>query len=452
MVAKRYARANNPRVEGHDPEKPTSHILYLDANNLYGWGMSQALPTGGFRWVEDCEQLAKTIGAHPADDAEGFILEVDLEYPEDLRDAHNGYPLAPERMVVQKGWMSEYQHNLLGVGVAPTEVEKLVPNLRHKERYVLHYRNLQLYVSLGMRLKKVHRALRFDQSPWMEPYIRMNTELRKKATNAFEKDLYKLMNNSVFGKTMENLRRRVDVKLVRANEDDKFRRLIASPAFARANVFDDGLAAIQVHKSRLVLNRPVYVGMSILDLSKSLMYDFYYNQLKKEYGDRCQLLYTDTDSLLLEIQTEDVYEDIAKHADLYDTSDFQKEHPLYSVANKKVIGKMKDECAGRPIAEYVGLRPKMYSILEAEGANIKKAKGVKKTVVKKHIRHEQYREALFGKQTFRHGMDVLRSERHRIYGQHLTKVSLSPFDSKRWIAENGVDTLAYGHRDAVTAR
>ena len=177
-----------------------------------------------------------------------YILDVDLEYTEDLHDAHNSYPLAPERMVVQKEWMSEYQHNLLGVGVAPTEVEKLVPNLRNKDRYVLHYRNLQLYMSLGMRLTKVHRALRFDQSPWMEPYIQMNTELRKKAASGFEKDLYKLMNNSVFGKTMENLQRRVDVKLVRSNEEDKLRRLIASPAFARANIFDDDLAAIQVQE------------------------------------------------------------------------------------------------------------------------------------------------------------------------------------------------------------
>ena len=125
-----------------------------------------------------------------------FILEVDLEYPET-------YTLAPDRMVVQKKWMSEYQHNLLGVGVVPTEVEKLVPNLCKKNRYVHHYRNLQLYMSLGMRLAKVHRALRFDQSPWMEPYIRMNTELRKKAASDFEKDLYKLMNNSVFEKTMK---------------------------------------------------------------------------------------------------------------------------------------------------------------------------------------------------------------------------------------------------------
>ena len=449
MVSKRHARANNPAIEGYDPEKPNSHILYLDANNLYGWAMSQPLPTGGFQWVEDCNQLTNTITDLPANGAEGYILEVDLEYPQGLHDEHNAYPLAPERMVVQKEWMSDYQQDLLGVGVAPTEVEKLVPNLHDKERYVLHYHNLQLYMSLGMRLKKVHRALRFEQSPWMEPYIRMNTDLRKQANSDFEKDLYKLMNNAVYGKTMENLRRRVNVKLVRAHEEDKLRRLIASPSFARANIFDNDLAAVQMHKSRLVLNRPIYVGMSVLDLSKSLMYEFYYTQMKAQYGDRVELLYTDTDSLLLEIQTEDVYRDMAEHQSLYDTSDYPEDHPLHSKVNKKVLGKMKDECAGRAIEEYVGLRPKMYSILEASGACIKKAKGVKKNVVKKHIRHEQYREALFGKKTFRHSMDVLRSEKHHIYGQHLNKVSLSPFDSKRWIAENGVDTLAYRHKDAT---
>ena len=222
----------------------------------------------------------------------------------------------------------------------PTEVEKLVPNLRNKDRCVLHYRTLQLYTSLGMRLAKVHRALRFDKNPWMEPHIGMNTELRKKAASDFEKDLYKLMNNSVFGKTMENLRKRVDVKLVHSYEGDKLRRLIANPAFARANIFDNDLAAIQVHKSNLVLNRPVYVGMNILDLSKHLIYDFCYNQLKAQYGQSCQLLYTDTDSLLLEIETEDVYKEMAQNQTFYDTSDYPEDHPLYSSANKKVLGKL----------------------------------------------------------------------------------------------------------------
>ena len=181
------------------------------------------------------------------------------------------------------------------------------------------------------------------------------------------------------------------------------------------------------------------------------MYDFYYNQMKTQYGERCQLLYTDTDSLLLEIHTDDVYQDMAKHADLYDTSNYQKDHPLYSTGNEKVLGKMKAEWAGCRIAEYVGLRPKMYSILEASGKSIKKAKGVKKNTLKKHIHHKQYKEVLFENQTFPHGMDALRSERHRIYAQRLNKVSVSPFDSKQWIAENGLDTLAYGHKDAIPA-
>ena len=145
---------------------------------------------------------------------------------------------------------------------------------------------------------------------------------------------------------MENLRRRIDVKLVRSNEEDKLRRLIASPAFAQANIFDDDLAAIQVHKSPLELNHPLFVGMSILDLSVHLMYDFYYNQLQGQYGDRCQLLYTDTDSLLLKVQTEDVLRDMASHTELYDTSDYPPEHPLHSIANKKVLGKMKEVSAG----------------------------------------------------------------------------------------------------------
>ena len=132
------------------------------------------------------------------------------------------------------------------------------------------------------------------------------------------------------------------------------------------------------------------------------MNDFYYNQLNTQYGESCKLFYTDTGSLLLEIETEDVYRDKAQNHSLYDTSDYPQDQPLYSSANKKVLGKLKDACAGRAIVEYVGLRPKMYSILEAGGKNTKKAKGVKKNVVTKHIRHEQYKEALFEKQTFRH--------------------------------------------------
>ena len=327
----------------------------------------------------------------------------------------------------------------------PPDSEKLLLTLENKNNYVLHYRNLQFYLKQGMKLLRVHKVLEFEQECWMEPYIRMNTEFRKIARNDFEKNFYKLMNNSVFGKTMENLRNRVDIKIVRSDETNKIRKLVASPLYTRHAIFTNNLVGIDMRKSKVILNKPVYTGMTILDNSKILMYDFFYNELKRQYGPRCELLYTDTDSLLLSIETDDVYKDIESNKNLYDTCDYPKEHPLYSNANKKVLGKMKDECAGTPIAECVCLRPKMYSILKADEKNIKKAKGVKKSVVKKQIMHEHYKETLFGTKQLWHGMNILRSERHVIYGMHVNKISLSPFDSKRWIADNGIHTNAYGY-------
>ena len=208
--------------------------------------------------------------------------------------------------------------------------------------------------------------------------------------------------------------------------------------------FSNDMMGIDMRKSKLLLNKQVYTGMTILDNSKILMDDFFYNKLKKQYGPRCELLYTDTDSLLLEIETDDVYKDIEADKNLYDTSYYPKEHTLHSNANKNVLGKVKDECAGTPIAECVCLRPKMYSILKADEKNIKKAKGVKKSVVKKQIKHEQYKETLLGSKQLWHGMNIIRSEGHEIYDMHANKISLSPFDSKRWIADDGIHTNAYG--------
>ena len=162
---------------------------------------------------------------------------------------------------------------------------------------------------------------------------------------------------------MENLHNRVDIKIVRSNETDKMRKLIASPLYSRHVLFSNDVAGIDIRKSKLVLNKPVYTGMTILDNSKILMYDVFYNQLKKQYGPMCELLYTDTDSLLMEIETDDVYKDMEANKHLYD---FPKDHSLYSNANKNVLGKMKDECAGTHIAECVCLRPKMYSIVKAD--------------------------------------------------------------------------------------
>ena len=193
MVSHCHAQANNQYMENYNNEEPTSFIQYLDANNLYGWAMSQPMPTGGFEWVNYTDQILET----PANADHGFILEVDLAYPPALHADHNDYPLAPEKLTITKDQMSPYQQKLideLGVSIS---CEKLVPNLMDKSRYVLHYRNLQLYLSLGMKITKVHKVLQFNQSPWMQPYIMKNTQLRTTATNDFEKDFYKLMNNAV---------------------------------------------------------------------------------------------------------------------------------------------------------------------------------------------------------------------------------------------------------------
>jgi len=243
----------------------------------------------------------------------GWNLEVDLEHPVYLQDAHNGYPPAPEKRAMEPRKMT----------------------LEDKEKYVVHYKNLQFYLSQGMRLKKVHRALEFDQEPWMEPYIRMNTEFRKQAKSDFETDFYKLMNKSVFGKTMESLRNRADVKIVRAWEANKIWKLVLNPSYYRFTLFSNDMAGIHMHKRRLVLNEPVYKGMTILENSKNLMYDFYYNYLKARYGTKCDLIYTDTDSLLLDIQTENVYKDMKEHKWLSDTSNYPIDHPLYDARNKK---------------------------------------------------------------------------------------------------------------------
>ena len=286
----------------------------------------------------------------------GWILEVDLGYPEELHDLHDGYPLAPEKRATEPWKMSEYQL-MADLGLEPPNTEKLVLTLEDKEKYVTHYKNLQFYLSQGMRLKKVHRVLEFNQEPWMEPYIRITTEFRKQAKSDFETNFYKQMNNSVFGKTMENLRNRVEVKIVRAWEANKIRKLVSDPSFHNFELFSHDMSGIHMNKKRLVLNKPVYTGMTILDTSKLLMYDFYYNHLKAIYGSKCELIYTDTDSLLLDIQTEDVYEDMKQHSWLYDTSNYPKDHPLYDARNRKVLEKMKDECGGEPIEEVVALRP-----------------------------------------------------------------------------------------------
>ena len=352
-IANRYGKANNKYMKEYDEKAPSKYIMYLYANNLYGWAMSQNLPTGGFRWMTQKQIDKINLAKYEDDSKKGLILEVDLEYPEELHNLHNDYPLAAEKIKVTNDMLSKYSKKISEkYGISTGLVHKLIPTLSKKEKYVLHYRNLQLYIDLGLKVTKVHRVLEFDQSPWLKQYIDFNTEKRKNAKNAFEKDFFKLMNNSVFGKTMENIRKRVDVRLV--TDEKKLLKLTSKPTFVSSKIFNENLVAVHKIKETLTLIRPAYVGMCILDLSKTLMYDFHYKYIKYNYRNKAKLLFTDTDSLTYEIEAGDVYKDFWKDKNKFDNSDYHKSSPYFDKTNKKVIGKFKDEAAGVPIREFVG--------------------------------------------------------------------------------------------------
>ena len=420
-IANRYGKANNKYMKEYDEKEPSKYIMYLDANNLYGWAMSQYLPTGGFKWLSP-KQIEKTnLGKYTENSEKGLILEVDLEYPQKLHDLHNDYPLGPEKVKVTNEMLSDYCKKIQKkFNISSGLVHKLIPTLADKQKYVLHYRNLQLYLDLGLKLKKVHRVLEFNQSPWLKQYIDFNTQKRTNAKNSFEKDFFKLMNNSVFGKTMENLRKRVDVRLVTSKE--KLLKLASKPTYVSSKIFNENLVAVHKIKETLTLNRPAYVGMCILDLSKTLMYDFHYNYIKSKYGDKAKLLFTDTDSLTYEIETKDVYADFWSDKDRFDNSDYDEKSPFYNITNKKVIGKFKDEAAGQPIIEFIGLRSKMYSYVKDNETGGKTAKGIKKNVIKKNIHHEDYKNVLFNDQQMYHTMKTIRSQKHQLGSFELNKI------------------------------
>ena len=357
------------------------------------------------------------------DTNQGFIFEVDLDYPNTLWDSHNDYPLAPEKLKVDK-------------------IDKLICSFLPKRHYVVHYKNLKQYLEEGMILKNVHRGIKFYQSPSMEPYIRKNTDLRKLANNAFEKDFFKLINNSVFGKTIETIRKRQNVVLV--DNKKMANKLSSKPNFERVTIFDENLIACHMKKTEVYFNKPIFVGQAILDLSKTLMFDFHYNYIKNKYGDKAELLFTDTDSLMYLIQTDDFYHDINKDVKKkFDTSDYPENHPsgIKASVNKRVIGKFKDESAGKQITHFVGLRPRLYTFKVEEKGETRKAKGVKKNVIKKSLSFDDYKKCLFSEEVMK-GMNIIRRQNHDIFSMTVKKVALSANDDKRLICENKINTLA----------
>ena len=436
-IAHRHAEANNKYMKIYDQLKLISYIMYLDANNLYGWAMSEPLPYGNFHWIETDRLLPKVYG-------KCRIYEVDIHCPKEKHDLLNDYPLAPEKLPVSYDMLSPYCQKLKDkFNISTGNVKKLIGNLYDKKKYVVHEKLLQLYMKLGVKVTKIHRVAEGGEKPWLKKYIHLNTKNRKNAKNVFEKDFFKLMNNSIYGKTLQNVRKHVDVKL--ETDRDHLLKLAAKPTYDGSNIINENLVAVRMKKPRVLLNKPIYVGMCILDLSKYLMYNFHYNFIKKKYGDRAKLLFTDTDSLCYQIFTDDVYEDFDQHRDEFDNSDYSKSSKYYFDTNKKVIGKMKDEAAGNIITSFVGLKSKMYSYLvemsDDQIKNNKKAKGITKSVTKKQLTHSKYLACLYNTTISKHTINVIRSNNHQLSTYEINKTSLSCYDDKRYILDDGISSL-----------
>ena len=309
----RYAKANHQDMSDFDPQTNTSHLLSFDANNLYGHSLSQFLPISDFQWLTRDEIDALDISTHPKRDPFGYYLEVDLTYPQKLHDLHNDFPLAPEKFELCNEDLSQFAIGLMEKLKLKHMGTKLMSTLMDKRRYILHYEILKLYLRLGLQLTHIHRCIQFRQQDFMKEYIALNNRSHKKARNPFEVSLFKLYNNSIYGHCLYNIFRQVNVQLV--SDPKKFQRLAAKPTFASTIRINECLVSLCMKPAVIVCNKPIFIGTSVLDLSKCHMYSFYYDHLMTMYSNRgLRLLYTDTNSFYIQVMNcSDVYRDILKY-------------------------------------------------------------------------------------------------------------------------------------------
>ena len=354
----------------------------------------------------------------------GYIFEVDVEYPKHIRMLHSDLPFLPERMKINKS-------------------TKLFCNVQDKKNYVVHIVALKQALNHGLKLAKVYKIIQFDQEAWLNPYIDMNTGLRKDAKNDFEKDFFKLMNNAVFAKTMENIRKQRDIKLV--TSDKRTNILVSEPNYHTSKHISEELMIIEMKKVEVKMNKPIYLGQAILDISETLMHEFWYDYIKPKYEDKARSLSMDTDSFVINIKTEYFYKDIASDVERWsDTSNYDEKdkRPLPTGKNKKVIAMFKDELGGKIM--FCALRAKAYSYKLDDHMEMKKAKGTKKCIVKREITFKNYADVLFNDEVIIRSQKRFRSDHHRVYTEELKKIAVSSNDDKRIETYDKITTYPYG--------
>ena len=462
LITHRYAKANNKYIpNSYNTNIPDSFIAYFDANNLYGWAMIQYLPICNYKWNVDIN-IDQILATEDNSDI-GYICSVDLKIPNELHDKFKDYTPACENVCSAdrpEFEDSQFMQNIAKeLNVKKGKVKKLIPNLFNKDNYVIHYRHLKLLVELGIEVIELHNVLEFRQEPFLADFIMFNTQKRAESKLTYEKDLFKLLNNSIYGKTVENVEKRIDIKMV-TNEND-FIKKVSKPNYKCFKLFNNKLAAIEMNKKQIKYDKPIAVGFSVLELSKYKMYDFHYNVMKKLYPEngQLQLLFTDTDSLCYKIETKDLYEDMKNNKQYFDCSEYPETHPNYSVENKKIVGVFKEEQKGNPIEEMVLIRSKVYKYkvhklfdnIEDKDLNKTTLKGISKTAAKK-ITLQDYKNCLLIDNEDRSKMEtevsfsMIKSDYHLLKTITVNKKALSAYDDKRYYL-NMIDSLLFGHKD-----
>ncbi len=453
----RAAKANNPHIPGHDPTKKNSFIMVHDVNNLYGKALCSFLPTKNFEWFTEAklEEVRKDpkmyVTGIPDEGKFGCFLEVDLVFDKEIHDKLQGLTPVPYKRRVEFEEFSPGQQDLarnLGITDNTINAKRLLADLHPKKNYVVHYRVLKMYLALGIRITKVHKGLQFKQKAVLRPYLTRLAELRAQAVSKFEQNMWKLASNACYGKSVESVRNRCRFVIIQDRE--RALRYNRKPTVSQVILLNsekegEDIAIIRLKKLHVILDKPIYLGITVLDESKKIMYDWYYNYAQPKWGNGLHTLATDTDSLISLIETDNVYQDMFDDRDYFDMSDYNPTDDVwknyYCKDNKKVLGVMKDENANKCVASFIFLRPKMYmyDVVSRTGADITGSNSFLVGEIKNYL------EALEQPIQRQVRCTSIRSERHEIFTMILTKKGLSSFEQKRYVLPDNIATLPYGH-------
>lgn len=406
------------------------------------------MPVGGYAWLEAAKIASKDWTKFNDTDLTGYILEVDLYYPEHLHLKHNSLPLAPYKMKIDESILSPYAKAcLLEIkGTEKHKSEKLVSTFLPRRNYVIHAKNLALYIELGMKLVKIHRVLSFRQSSFLKKYISYCTRKRAESTSSFRKRLFKAFSNSNFGKFIEQTRNHLDCKIVNNKKD--FEKWISNPRFSNFKEIGTGFVAVFLKRKRIYMIQAWAIGFSILELSKALIYEHYYKIIKPALGNKCAVLFSDTDSLCLQIRTKlDMYEVMKHLSHIMDFSNYPKDHPLYDDTRKNQLLYWKDELASNSLLEFCGLSSKTYSMrisCESGEKTKSKCKGTGRNFMKQTA-FTEYKKCIIGINTHRTLSYNIQARNHIIRTVKSDKLCFSSFDDKRFLT-CPVHSLAYGSK------